>query len=264
MQALRAAARKRAESEPALAPAWDALVRGELDEEERAALREQDPELAAMFEPLDEAFVDGLVDEFFPAESSAEETADDEGPPPSPEAAPIDADARVPSANRPARWLMVLAPVAALVAALLVFFALPSPPADLPEYSFEVSGGDQPVRGTVEPPAATRVLSSGSRLEVVARPPVDVGTDVGATVFVRSAEGLQRVPTGPEVAASGSVRWSGTAGEAPLLPGVDQVILVVYPDGTSSDAVREAAGAPGGLQVGEGLQVHAVPVSITR
>jgi len=249
MKALAETARKRKDREPS--PSWDALAAGELSSEDRAALAAEDPdgELADLFEPLGDDFVSGVLDDVLGAghgEPSLD-GVDGEGLPEGASLAPSDpgsesATEPLPApANRRPWWLAVLVPLTLAAAVLLAIVAWPrSEP--LPGYAFEISGGDQVVRGGDEPDAAQVLeLSPGSRLRLVARPPTPVEGGVAASLLVGSDAELRAVPAQLDVSESGSVRWEGVAGQPPLTADVTQVVLVVHRPGASEAAVLDAA-----------------------
>ncbi len=213
-------------------PRWDALARGELSDEERAALRaEEDADaLAPLFEPLGEDFANALA-----AKVLAERA---------PASAKPEGEVVSLRARRGARVVRYALPGIALAAAALLYVLATGDPAGepaLPAYTVEVHGGDQALRGA--PAASTeRVrLSPGSRIEVVARPATPVTAPVAAEVTVRDASGATRPWTGGvEVAPSGAVRLTGTLGEDLVLsPGEATLEVTLRPrDAASGEEAR--------------------------
>lgn len=242
-------------TEDELLEALKQAARERAREEEQASLSaESAGELDALLQPLGEDFVEGVLDDLFaPSEQAPGPQVERAA-----EAPPIAADP--PAANTPSRWpriLAVLGAIGAVAAVLLVFTALPqSVSSDLPAYEFEVMGGDQALRNGTSQPGSKRVLTPGSALTVSARPPADLPDALDATVFVRAGGVLTESPLDAEIAASGAVRWRGTAGRPPLVAGVDQVVLVVHhPDADAATVLAAAAGEGG-------LPTHRVEVEI--
>lgn len=248
MKALGAAAKARAEGQPA--SAWDALAADALSEEEKAALLADDSEgeLASLFAPLGDEFVDQIVGEVL-SEAQTETTA-----PPRTQAEPVSTDgapADVPAPANSNRWWLIVAPIVAVAALLLLFFALPGTP-PLPEYSFDVQGGDQMVRGGDEPDAQmVLTLAHGSKVTISGRPPEALDGEVTGTVLVRADGVLTATDAAVEVAEGGAVRWVGTAGQAPLLNGVTSAHLVLHRPGASAGTILAAAEGTGDLPVHE-------------
>ena len=243
LEELAMAAQKARAKEPGAA--WDALAAGELTDAERKALlaSDDDGQLVELFTPLGDDFEAGVLADLLgggaaapPQESTlVPEQANDVVPPP--------VEATPAPANKPF-WMLWAAPLLAVAAAALLLLALPMGGPDLPDYSWDVAGGDQIVRGSETVQEGVRKLTVGSALTVSARPDADVDGELAATAFVRQADGsLLRSPMAAEVAESGAVRWVGRAGRGALDVGATEVVVVVHPaDATSAEVDAAAEG----------------------
>jgi hypothetical protein len=248
LAALAEAARRSRLGEPNMD--WDDLAAGTLSEEERAALlaSDEDGELAALFEPLGDDFVDGVLSDVLGIVEAGSDPVAAGSDPSTPDdvarrAAPVPDVSAPEPANRPF-WMLWVAPVLALAAAVLIFLAMPAPGPGLPSYQWDVTGGDQVVRGSNTVVEGLRRLTPGSALEVAARPQERVDAVVAATAFVRQADGvLVRSAVSAEVAPSGAVRWIGHAGEDVLQPGSSEVVIVVHPADAEPSVILAAAEA---------------------
>ncbi|MFK7928150.1 MAG: hypothetical protein AB8H79_08160 [Myxococcota bacterium] len=234
MSALKKAAQKCIESEPSAE--WDDLARGKLSKDEADALADQ-PDgdaLSDLFAPLGDDFVDGVLgDVLGMAGAEPDDTTEEDAK------ATTSQNSAPPANNR--RWLFMAAPVVAAIAAVLLFMAWPNPDA-LPNYTFEVTGGDQPIRGTPSAPVGEiRTLSVGSKLTITARPPTAVTGPVGATLVVRENGTLRAASAGIAVSESGAAKWTGIAGQPPLTADVSNVMLVIHPAGFTDAQVLASA-----------------------
>jgi len=241
MRALADAAKRRADHR--LSEDWDRLAEGSLSADEREALAAEDPDgvFAELFEPLDRDFQRRIVGDLVRRRQD-EATLDplDEASPP-PRISEGAGPQQVAPANvrRPWAWMAAgAALVAAVLLAVSVTLAVQGPAATPQSYTFEVSSGDAVVRGAGDPAQDVRVLTVGTRLEIVARP----GTEGGATdagVSFELLDGSRRPsPVRPDLAPTGAVRWVGVAGEDGLNADVRAVELSVRDGADRSHATR--------------------------
>lgn len=219
---------------------WDALAAGELSADEREALlaADEDGQLQELFTPLGDDFEANVLHDILGGgESAPPVEAAEPGPPP--EGGP---DSVTPKpANKPF-WMLWAAPVIAVAAALLLVFAMPGGGPDLPDYSWEIAGGDQVVRGSDTTTSGTVALSVGTALTISARPDEPMEGELTATAFVRQADGsVQPSLVVVQLADSGAVRWVGRAGDGALQPGATEVIVVVHPADTPAADVMDGA-----------------------
>ena len=116
----------------------------------------------------------------------------------------------------------------------------------LPAYTLALEGGDATARGGPAPDAAGRVvLASGSRIEIVLRPATPVEGPVQAHLYM-DGDPPAPLEAAVEVAPSGAVRWSGTAGQlvGPRTGDVDVLLVVARP--SAQPAPAEIARQPDG------------------
>ncbi len=212
----------------------EALARGELDEAEREALREELGDVVAAFEPLGDEFTEALARQCgeLVAGSGGEE-AD--------AAQPTGADAptegRVVELSRRAEgrrrargwktWVAWAAPMA-VAAAAAWFFVVPrggQPGGPMAPWELSFRGGEKAVRGS-HSPEGIPVLTPQSHFELVVRPEraVEGAVDLRA-VAVRVApqrSGAKAVPLDwrwqRAPGGGGAARVSGRAGELLRLP----------------------------------------------
>jgi hypothetical protein len=232
-------------------PRWDALTRGELSEDERAQLLlDEGDELLPAFEPLGDAFADEAAKRILAS-------MDRPGSP------PLSGESRPGSEARPAdstgatraiglagpasgprgevvrprfgRWAAVIIPLA-LAAMALLYVARPPAPV-LPEYAIEVHGGDQVVRGDPATSGPVR-LSSGSRVEIVARPAVRVTGAVTAEAVVHTSAGDGPWTGRIEVSDAGAVRAVGTLGQDLVLPAGPATVTITVHSGREAETLK--------------------------
>jgi hypothetical protein len=188
---------------------WEALVRGELSQQEQDALFDDEGLERAQIAPLGQDFDDKMA-------------------------------AKLLAMNRPVRrtWLR-LAPVLAMAAALLLWVAVPTGPTALPDYEMVVRGGNQVVRSVDEAVTGPRVLGPGAQLEVLLRPETPSESPVACSAwFVRSSGQLAPWTGDLAISPSGAVRLAGVVGETlKLVPGPQDLLIVLHP--ASADNVRE-------------------------
>ena len=179
--------------------AWEKLARGELSDEEAAALgADLPPEEAEAMRAL-YAPVDRLVKARIAREASEQ----------------VDGERKPRQARR---WI---APTlgAISVAALVLLFAWPRD--TLPDYAIELSEGAATQRGDDRAPSAR--YRSSDRLEILLRPATRVEGSVSVSVF--DGDVPWNVPV--EIAPSGAVRIVGAAGNLLGAPGVHQLTFFV-------------------------------------
>ena len=188
-------------------PRWDALAAGELSDEDRQALVDEDPDgerKAQAFDPLPAEFRDAIKRDL--RTSLATSTA--------PTAAP---------GKRRSRWIGALA--ASLVAALAVVVLLPRSDgfAPLPGYTSTLRGGAV-MRSENDGPA---VLRNGERIELILTPATGIETPLATGGFVLVDERIEPV-TLPQTQFSpfGAARIVAVVGEDLALPAGDSVLLV--------------------------------------
>lgn len=202
----------------------DALLRalGALAREREAEAEADDawPADDEALRPLDEAEAAMLMDAVLGAEVRAE-------PPPSPATL-------TPPRRRGWVWAGV---VGALAAALLLAIGLRGPDA-LPDYRLTAGAGEQTFRADPEAPAADgrARYTTGSRVQLVARPASDVPDPVVARVYVRQGGQTTRLDPPVQVSPTGAVRLDAVAGETlPLPEGEGELILLVRPTDLGTD-----------------------------
>lgn len=178
--------------------AWEKLARGELSDEEAAALgADLPPEeletMRALYAPIDPLAKARI------ARDAAEQIVGEHKP------------------RQARRWI---APTlgAIAVAALVLLFAWPRH--SLPDYAIELSEGAATQRGDRAPSARYR---SSDRLEILLRPATRVEGSVSVAVF--DGDAPWNVPV--EIVPSGAVRIVGTAGDLLGAPGVHELTFFV-------------------------------------
>lgn len=222
---------------------WEALTRGELTDDEVAALHAENGAEAhlAAFAPFDAAELDRLADGAItalneaPAATAPSTTAPSDAAPAPVTPTAADAPAGRPDATvvplqpRAARTPQVVMGVAlALAVAAGAFFFLRAPAPDLPVYVLTVAGGDQVMRGTTggapSPGAGPLRLAPGSTLDLVARPDRKATGPIEARAFFvqggkltpiavalpRSADGAFRLRAAREILFAGAVDGPAT------------------------------------------------------
>ncbi len=179
----------RAEEE-AIDPRLERHARGELGDEERAALEadaSRDPALAralALHAPLSAELRARLQQQSLRS---------------------------VRTAPRLRRRTMIAGVVGSLAAAAAVVFLFRPGPKGLPEFAATIEVGDQEWRGqqqsTPHEPA-----DIDTPLSILLRPERSVAGQVDAALWVRTGDSTFRSPVAAERSPDGAVRWVGTAG----------------------------------------------------
>lgn len=242
LAALRDAAR--AESQDRLAdPRWDALARGELSEEERAALAalaDEDPALRGapeLFDPLgaehEDRFLAAIRGEMAAAPSEKEGAPAEKEAPARAAAPVVSLDERRTSRRR---WAAGVSTTLALAAAGALWIATRpgSGGAPLPAYALAVTG-ERDTRADVPAPA---VLSPGARVTLVLRPAAPAEGPLEARAFLVQRAAEIALDVSVEVSEDGAVRMVGRApAGAALATGEAEVVAVI--------GRRGALGAPG-------------------
>ena len=109
-----------------------------------------------------------------------------------------------------ARRLLMVAAAALPLAAAAAWLLWPAPP--LPVYTLALAAGDDTARGAVANPPEGNVVtvSSGSRIDLVLRPASAIDGPLRAELYL-AGDPPAALDLPAEMAASGAVRWSGTA-----------------------------------------------------
>lgn len=188
---------------------WEALAAGELSDDERQRLIDQDPDgerKAAAFDPLGREFRDAVARNIKAslADAGALNTAPKWG-------------------KRPSRWLGALA--ASLVAAVAFTTLLRGPgSADpLPGYSSTMRGGS--VTRSVNDTQA--VFTKGDRVELILTPDTSISEPLNVVAYRQISGSLAPVAMPePQWSEFGAARVVATIGQDLALPEGDSVLLV--------------------------------------
>jgi hypothetical protein len=149
-------------------------------------------------------------------------------------------------AGRRAVWgpaLLAGGAAAFLVTATTWVASSTRPDAPLPPYELHVAGGMKALRAESE---TTPVRwTPNAPLELIFRPYDPIVGSASAGLFVLEADGPHRLPSVPQVAPSGAVRWKGTVAEVlPGRTGPVRLVVAVRPGARppTEEDVRRALG----------------------
>lgn len=243
---------------------WDELAQGNLDDAGQEALQalaaesEDGQKALAAFQPLDADFRTRLT-------RRLEEKVQEKAQPEPVQQKPVNRVRSGRSSRR--RFAPAAAALVALAAAALFFIRGPQQAA-FPAYELEVLGGDQATRSTTAAATERRVLSNGSRLEIIARPATALEETAEAKLFSNGdsnggGDNWSEIAVPVDVAASGAVRVAGEIGRDLMLPPGEQTLwLVVGRPGRLPDADVIAGLGDRKTAQGEGWTALSAQVSI--
>lgn len=212
-----------AREDPARDPRWDAYAAGELSDDEVAQLQAQaqDSEegraLLAAFTPLDQHVLGQVAAQ---AREALAERRDEHA---------------VPAALPPSRKGRVWGPPLALAATVLLTIGVlfnqqqAVTPTGLPDYSVQLSGQVQAVRGSRGDGDGVATFTTGNKLRIVLTPSTSVGGPVAPVLALRHAgEVIALSAPSVRTSASGAVLMEGIVGEGFSLPiGTSQLLVAI-------------------------------------